>query len=142
MAARNAQGASAAGNPLNMLCDSNIIIYAAEPGETRCDPYLQASGACIASITRIEVLGFPGFARMDEARQVRLSKIVASLPELPLDEAVIRCAIKLRRQRKMSLGDAIIAATAIIYDIPLVTRNVEDFRRVAELLIINPMNQS
>jgi predicted nucleic acid-binding protein len=123
-----------------MLCDSNILIYAAEPDETRLDPYLEDPGACIASITRIEVLGFPGFDRLDEARQERLWAILVSLVELPLDERIIREAITLRRQRKIKLGDSIIAATALVHGLPLVTRNVEDFRHVAGLRIINPFD--
>jgi predicted nucleic acid-binding protein len=38
----------------------------------------------------------------------------------------------------MGLGDAIIAATALEYDLPLVTRNEDDFKHIAELKIINP----
>ncbi|MDB6004564.1 MAG: hypothetical protein JWR15_1551 [Prosthecobacter sp.] len=42
-----------------MVCDSNI--YAAEPGDTLCLPYVEQAQAMIASVTRIEVLGFPRF---------------------------------------------------------------------------------
>jgi predicted nucleic acid-binding protein len=38
----------------------------------------------------------------------------------------------------MSLADAIIAATALEFDVPLVTRNVVDFKNVAGLTLINP----
>ena len=46
--------------------------------------------------------------------------------------------ITLRQQKKMSLGDAIIAATALTHALPLVTRNVQDFRHIAGLKLINP----
>lgn len=39
---------------------------------------------------------------------------------------------------KMKLGDAIIAATALAYKIPLVTRNVDDFKHIVGLDLINP----
>lgn len=121
-----------------MLCDSNILIYAAEPGDTLCLPYVESAEAMIASVTRIEVLGFPGFGRLSAQQQERLETIVTSTLELPLDGEVIRLAIPLRQLKKMSLADAIIAATALEHGVPLVTRNVDDFKHVPGLQIINP----
>lgn len=40
----------------------------------------------------------------------------------------------------MGLADAVIAATALVYQIPLVTRNTDDFKHVAGLQIIDPFN--
>ncbi len=52
---------------------------------------------------------------------------------------MIQQAIRLRQQKKMKLGDAIIAAaTAVVYDIPLVTRNVDDFKHIPGLDLRNP----
>jgi toxin FitB len=36
------------------------------------------------------------------------------------------------------LADAIIAATALVHNLPLVTRNETDFKHVAGLRVINP----
>lgn len=58
--------------------------------------------------------------------------------QLPLDDRIATRAIELRRQKKMTLGDSIIAATALVYRLPLVTRNEDDFTNVTELEIINP----
>lgn len=44
-----------------MLCDSNIIIYAADPADTVCAAFAEREDAAIAGVSRIEVLGFPGF---------------------------------------------------------------------------------
>ena len=38
----------------------------------------------------------------------------------------------------MSLADAIIAATALEYGVPLVTRNVDDFKHIPGLDLRNP----
>ena len=121
-----------------MVCDSNILIYAAEPGDTVCRPYVERAEAMIASVTRIEVLGFPRFGLLSADQQERLQTIVASTVELALDEEVIRRAIPLRQQKKMSLADAIIAATALEYGVPLVTRNVDDFKHIPGLDLRNP----
>jgi predicted nucleic acid-binding protein len=121
-----------------MVCDSNVIIYAAEPDGALCQPYVQRADAMIASVTRIEVLGFPKFGELSPERQVQLRALLASTTELPLDEEIIQQTIRLRQYKKIKLGDAIIAATALEYGVPLVTRNEGDFKHIPGLVIINP----
>ena len=121
-----------------MLCDSNILIYAADPDDTRCAPYVERDDAAIASVSRIEVLGFPGFGNLSADQQERLREVIASMVELQLDEPVIARAIMVRQQRRTTLADAVIAATALAHDRPLVTRNTADFRHIAGLRLINP----
>lgn len=50
-------------------------------------------------------------------------------------------AIESRRQRKMSLGDALIAATALEHRLILATRNVKDFEWITGLKIVNPIRE-
>ena len=58
---------------------------------------------------------------------------------LPLDTAVTKKAIELRRnQRKLKLGDAIIGATAVVHSLILVTNNVKDFVNINGLQVIDP----
>ena len=121
-----------------MVCDTNILIYAGEPGDVLCSPFVESLDALIASVTRIEVLGFPGFGHLAPERQARLHEIVATTVEAPLDDEIIRRAIILRQKKKMSLGDSIIAATALEFEVPLVTRNTGDFQHIAGLQLINP----
>ena len=83
-----------------MVCDSNILIYAADPTDLQCAQYVQRPEACIASVTRIEVLGFPRFGQLEAERQERLAQLVSSLPKMALDEEVIQRAISLRRDRR------------------------------------------
>lgn len=92
----------------------------------------------IASVSRIEVLGFSGFDGLCGDRRARLLEVIDLIGELGLNEIVIKRAIALRQQKKMSLADAVIAATALAYDLPLVTRNVSDFKHIAGLELINP----
>jgi len=48
-------------------------------------------------------------------------------------------AIQLRRQRKMTLGDALIAATAMEHNLTLVTANTDNFRWIDGLRLVNPL---
>jgi predicted nucleic acid-binding protein len=124
-----------------MLLDSNILIYAAEPEGAFLSRWVEDAAACFATVSRIEVLGFPRWHLLDEARCARLELLVRALPELPLDDQFATRAIALRRQKKMSLADSIIAATALLHRLPLITRNEPDFIHLAGLEIINPFAQ-
>jgi predicted nucleic acid-binding protein len=57
---------------------------------------------------------------------------------LPISEAVIQQTIAIRQQKKIKLGDAIIAATALVYNYKIVTRNVSDFNGISGLVVIDP----
>lgn len=60
---------------------------------------------------------------------------VLALEVVPVSDEVAERAIELRRWRRMSLGDSIIAATALVEGIPLVTHNVSDFTGIADLQV-------
>jgi len=47
----------------------------------------------------------------------------------------------LRRNSKIKLPDAVIAATCIARGMILVTRNEKDFRNISELLVFNPFSE-
>jgi hypothetical protein len=60
---------------------------------------------------------------------------------LPVSVDVIKKASVLRQQKKMSLGDAIIAATALLQGLTLVTHNVKDFEWINDLSVLDPFEQ-
>ncbi len=117
------------------LLDSNIVIAAASRNEEEIDRAVLEMPYSISGVTRIEVLGFPRLTPEDE---VDLMEFVSGGQELALNETVVERAIALRQERRMSLGDSIIAATALVHDLALLTRNVDDFRHVAGLKMRNP----
>lgn len=121
-----------------MVCDTNLLIYAGEPSDVVCAPFVESPDAVIASVTRIELPGFPGSGQLAPERQAKLREIVAPTVEAPLDDGIIRRAILLRQQHKRSLGDSIIAATALEFDVTLITRNTGDFKHIAGFQLINP----
>jgi toxin FitB len=118
-----------------MVLDTNVLIYSTKPGGERLRPWLDDAGAIVSIVSRIEALGYSGISVEEEAA---LQAALQSLPETGLSEVVAIRAIALRQERKMGLADAIIAATALAHDVPLVTRNVDDFKHIAGLKLINP----
>ena len=55
-----------------------------------------------------------------------------------LTEDVANQTIDLRKKRKIKLPDAIIAATALIYNLTLISRNSKDFDGIDGLDFLNP----
>ena len=117
------------------LLDSNILIYASQPGNEFLDEWLEASGTMYSAISLTEVLGYRGITTEDENL---FEAMFAQLAMQPVSVSVLRKAAALRRVRRLKLGDAIIAATALETGSELVTRNEQDFRGIDGLQIINP----
>ena len=85
-------------------------------------------------VVKIEVLGYNEAL----AKIQLLEEFLASATIFPLDAVVTQKTIELRRIKKMKLGDAIIAATALVYGLVIVIRNTDDFNNIAGLTCINP----
>jgi predicted nucleic acid-binding protein len=120
-----------------MLLDTNIVIHACRPDGAWLGAWTKHPEAACASVTRIEALGYTGIsAEEDEAIRGFLVEVLS----YALDDDVVEAAVRLRQQKRMKLGDAIIAATALEYGVPLVTRNVDDFKQIPGLRIINPFS--
>jgi toxin FitB len=118
-----------------MLLDTNIVIYACQAGGQALSPWSHHPNAAVASVTWIEALGFKGIQTTEE---IAVRGVLSHLMTYALDEEIIQKAILLRQQHSVKLGDAIIAATALEYGVPLVTRNESDFNKITGLKVINP----
>jgi predicted nucleic acid-binding protein len=92
----------------------------------------------ISIISQIEVLRFNDTPENEAVLEefINMSKIY------PLSNNVAERTIKLCKQIKMKLADAIIAATALIEGFTLVTRNINDFNKIPDLVLLNPWNIS
>jgi predicted nucleic acid-binding protein len=118
-----------------MLLDSNIIIYSAEPQNQQIRDLIALEAPSVSEISYLEVLGFPRITPL----QIQLfNEFFASAPMLAIDRPILDRAVSVRQQRRMSLGDAIVAATALVHDKTLVTRNTADFRWIAGLRLLDP----
>lgn len=59
---------------------------------------------------------------------------------LGLDNGVVDKTIAIRKSKKIKLPDAIIVATALVYNLTLVSRNIDDFNTIQGLNLIDPQS--
>ena len=118
-----------------MLLDSNVFILAATGAHNDLLRLFEEGRAAISAITRVEVLGY---SRLDPGDESELRQLLDLVQPLPLTDAVLDDAIRLRQRKKMSLGDALIAGTALVYAMTLYTANDRDFSWIEELTVVNP----
>ena len=121
-----------------MILDSNIVIYAFEPKyrESNLERFLLQGEFSVSNVTRLEVMGY--WRNSDEEFK-RFELFFEATHVLVVSAEIIDRAIQLRRQRSMGLGDALIASTALIHQLPLVTHNTRDFQWITELKLIDPL---
>ena len=88
------------------------------------------TGSFMSVVTRIELLSWVIGNRALE-NDIRL--FITGSKVLEFSEPIILQTIRLRRQYRIKLPDAIIAATAIVNKLTLLSTNDSDFTRIAEL---------
>lgn len=119
-----------------MLADSNILIYATKPEHSRLRQWLMDTLPKISVISKVEILGYH---KLNSAEKVALTELLNSLELIYLTPASYEIAIQLRQQRKLTLGDALIAATSLERGYTLATCNAGDFAWIDELQVFNPL---
>jgi len=99
------------------LLDSNIILYAYQEKYADLREFIKQHAPLASAVSYVETLGYHALT-MEE--QHYLECFFDSTEVLPVSQAVIEQAAHLRQQRKMSLGDALIASTALVHGLVLI----------------------
>jgi predicted nucleic acid-binding protein len=123
----------------NFLIDTNIGIYLMNGslnanGLSYIEPIINANYH-LSVITKIELLGFE-FKDLQDF--IDTKNFVEDGIIIPLDDEIVEKTIEIRRIYKIKLPDALIAATALVFDLTLLSRNDKDFALISELKYINP----
>lgn len=120
-----------------MLLDSNIIIYAAQPENEFLREFISQNSPYVSALSYLEVLGYH---KLTDTDKICFEEFFDSAQILSISQSVINQAVKLKQIRKISLGDSVIAGTALIYDLTVVTRNIDDFSWINNLKLLNPFD--
>ena len=86
----------------------------------------------VSVITRMELLSWQSLKPKDEEV---IKEFIFDSTVFSLEENIITKTILLRRTNKIKLPDAIIAATAIVHNLQLITHNLKDFKNIPELIV-------
>jgi len=120
------------------LIDTNVIIdNFGNKLPAKAKEFLNSFEPVVSVVTKIEILGWPN-ATEEQLKPLYDFMEIAGI--LPIDEAVIEKTILIRQTKKIALGDAIIAATALVHTMVLISRNISDFKNIQDLQVIDPHN--
>lgn len=119
-----------------MILDSNIIISYLNNDEKIVGAIEllkeENKNLLISSITFGEALSFP---ELNEQKIEEIKKFLNSFVSVFVDNTISEIAAFLKRKYKMELPDAIIAATALKYNMPLLTRD-RHFKKIKEIDVL------
>lgn len=119
-----------------MILDSNLIIYAARPEYPGLRRLIAVRSPAVSAVSVVEVLGYHKLSAADRAH---FEAFFAAAEVLPSSDSVVARAVAVRQARKMSLGDALVAATALVFGRELLTHNTKDFAGVPGLIVSDPL---
>ena len=117
-----------------VLLDSNIIISIIKgrfPVSQLENFFLSAS-----EITRLEIFGYH---KLELQEEKLLTQFFRNIDYLPVFRNIINLAISFRKEKSMSIGDAIIGASAQVHELPLATANIKDFQHIKTIELIDPL---
>ena len=119
------------------LLDTNILIYYWKgdipEGEREKIEEMLRHSFIISIITKIELLGW----RKHTLDGFKRAKEVLDRAEIsPIDDDLADLTIALKRNNNIKLADALIAATALTLGEPLISKNQNDYRFIADLQLL------
>ena len=124
---------------MKYLIDTNLFLYAAANEKEAVDflgTALESEWTGYSTISRLKLFGFPDLKPGDEKK---LKELLGCFSEFAVTAEVVDRAIEVRRERRrIRVPDAIIAASALLMNAKLATRNIEDFKHIKGLQVVDP----
>jgi predicted nucleic acid-binding protein len=97
--------------------------------------FIRHYSPAVSAVSYVEVLGYH---RLTDRERLHFEAFFSAAHVLGLSQAVLEQAVKLRQITKMTLGDSLVAGTALSHNLTLVTRNISDFKWIPGLALLDP----
>jgi len=120
---------------MKVLLDSNIIIYLGTDKAEIIEKFLFDKILHVSIISKIETFGYH---KITDKEKKFLNLIFDKVKVISLDDNIIETAIHLKQKQKITLGDSLIAASALEHKLTLITNNTDDFEGIKGLKLLNP----
>lgn len=114
-----------------ILIDTNIALYLLNGSEALAN-MLQGKDVYISFITELELIGYKNIT---ESEEKRIAELIDDCSIIALNNSIKHRYKEIRRNYSLKLADAIIAATSLTFDIPLITAD-KQFQKIEELNLI------
>ncbi|MGP1386500.1 MAG: type II toxin-antitoxin system VapC family toxin [Thainema sp.] len=126
-----------------LLIDTDIASFIFK-GSAYLDPYrsiLNGQELALSFMSVAELFQWAILRNWGERRIMQLERYLANCVVIPVDQALCRQWAQVRADRQrigraIAPQDAWIAATALRYDLPLVTHNIKDFQEIPNLRLM------
>jgi predicted nucleic acid-binding protein len=127
---------------IKYIWDTNTAIYYLQQqfpieAEKFIDDSLKEAHPCISAITEIELLSWK---TANENDIEVIHHFISDAFVIELERPIKLKAADIRKVYGIKLPDAIIAATTLVYGLTLITRNINDFRNIKGISILNPFD--
>ncbi|MCC5628036.1 type II toxin-antitoxin system VapC family toxin [Nostoc sphaeroides CHAB 2801] len=108
---------------------------ATQPENGKLREFIAEHEPVVSALSYLETLGYH---RLTEIERQFFEEFFSVSLIIPISQLVLERAVALRQMQRVSLGDAIIAGTALTHNYQLVTRNIRDFQWIEGLQLLNP----
>jgi len=120
-----------------MIVDTDIFIDFFRGQQKAIDYFKENQDTVIFSaITEAELLS--GKECDNTADREKILHFLSQFEKIPVDNPLVQIAADFRRKYAISLPDSIIAASAHVKHIQLITRNSKDFGKIHEITVKKP----
>jgi len=122
------------------LIDNNVISnYFSESFPPKAMTFMEGVFDQIPTISVITEIEALSWVNPDKSKEIILQEFIEDANILGLTPEVIKECVKIRRSKKIKTPDAIIAATAIAFNLTLITSDT-DFKNIEGIQIVNPFD--